>query len=311
MTDWTSADIPPLAGRAAIVTGANSGLGLETAAELAAHGAAVTLAVRDTAKGDAAAGEIRRRSPGALLEVSALDLADLASIADFARRWVEAHPQGLDLLINNAGVMAIPKRQTADGFEMQFGTNHLGHFALTGRMLGAMTSRSRIIVVSSGAHRIGRMNFDDLMGDRRYRSWGAYGQSKLANLLFMRELARRLQVAGLPTIAAAAHPGYAATNLQAVGPQMSGRSWQAPFMGLANKVLAQSAAMGALPTLFAATNPAVMNGDYVGPGGFAEQRGYPRLVGMSPAARDVADAARLWDVSEQLTGVHYLDDSGT
>ena len=304
---WTAADIPDLAGHRAIVTGANSGLGLETTMALAQHGAAVTMAVRDTGKGDAAAADIRARTPGADVEVRRLDLADLASIDEFAWLWREAHPEGLDLLINNAGVMAVPKRSTADGFEMQFGTNHLGHFALTGRMLEALRPGSRIVTVSSQAHRMGKMNFDDLMGDRKYRTWGAYGQSKLANLLFMRELARRLEAAGLPTISVGAHPGYASTHLQAVGPEMRGQAWQAKVMGVLNKVMAQSADKGALPTLYAATYAGVSNGDYFGPDGIGEQRGHPKLVGMTGSARDVADAQRLWTVSEDLTGVHYLD----
>ena len=304
---WTAADIPDLTGHRAIVTGANSGLGLETTMALAQHGAAVTMAVRDTTKGDAAAADIRARTPGADVEVRRLDLADLASIDEFAWLWREAHPEGLDLLINNAGVMAVPKRSTADGFEMQFGTNHLGHFALTGRMLEALRPGSRIVTVSSQAHRMGKMNFDDLMGDRKYRTWGAYGQSKLANLLFMRELARRLEAAGLPTISVGAHPGYASTHLQAVGPEMRGQAWQAKVMGVVNKVMAQSADKGALPTLYAATYAGVSNGDYFGPDGIGEQRGHPKLVGMTGSARDVADAQRLWTVSEDLTGVHYLD----
>ena len=308
---WTAADIPDLTGHRAIVTGANSGLGFETTLALAQHGAAVTMAVRDTAKGESAAADIRARTPGADIDVRRLDLADLASIDEFAWLWREAHPEGLDLLINNAGVMAVPKRATADGFEMQFGTNHLGHFALTGRMLEALRPGSRVVTVSSQAHRMGKMNFDDLMGDRKYRTWGAYGQSKLANLLFMRELARRLEAAGLPTISAGAHPGYASTHLQAVGPEMRGQAWQARAMAVVNKVMAQSAAMGALPTLYAATYAGVSNGDYFGPDGLGEQRGHPKLVGMTGSARDVADAARLWTVSEELTGVHYLDEAPT
>lgn len=304
---WAVADIPDQTGRRAVVTGANSGLGYETSLALAQKGAAVTMAVRDTDKGEQAAADIRARTPGANVEVRRLDLADLASIDEFAWLWRESHPDGLDLLINNAGVMAIPKRTTANGFEMQFGTNHLGHFALTGRLLDALRAGARIVTVSSQAHRMGRMNFDDLMGERKYRTWGAYGQSKLANLLFMRELAQRLREAGLPIVSVAAHPGYASTHLQAAGPEMRGQAWQTKVMGVANKVLAQSAAMGALPTLYAATYPGVTNGDYIGPDGFGEQRGHPKLVGMAPPARDAAAAGRLWTVSEELTGVYYLD----
>ena len=304
---WTAADIPDQSGRRAIVTGANSGLGFETALALASHGAEVTLAVRDTAKGEAAAAQIRSRIPQASLEVRRLDLADLASIDDFAWLWREAHTEGVDLLINNAGIMAIPRRETANGFEMQLGTNHLGHFALTGRLIDAMRPDGRIVTVSSQAHRMGRMDFDDLMGERKYGAWRAYGQSKLANLLFMRGLAERLERAGSTVISAAAHPGYASTHLQAVGPEMRGQGWMNSIMGAANKVLAQSAAMGALPTLYAATFPAIRSGDYVGPDGFGEQRGHPKLVGMTSSARDDEAADRLWSVSEDLTGVRYLD----
>ncbi|MFM9134507.1 MAG: oxidoreductase [bacterium] len=308
---WTAADIPDQSGRRAIVTGANSGLGLETALALAQHGASVTMAVRDTAKGEDAARGIEAKAPRAAVEVRRLDLADLASVAAFSADWREAHPDGLDLLINNAGVMAIPHKRTADGFEMQFGTNHLGPFALTGRLLDALRPGARVVTVSSQAPRMGKMNFDDLMGERKYRTWGAYGQSKLANVLFMRELARRLAAAGLPVISAGAHPGYSSTHLQAVGPEMRGRAWESKVMALVTKVMAQGADMGALPTLYAATYPGIVNGDYVGPDGFGEQRGHPRLVSMSGAARDVADAAHLWTVREELTGVHYLDAATT
>ena len=305
---WTATDIPDQAGRRAVITGANSGLGYETALELSRHSASVTLAVRDTAKGDTAAADIRARIPGADVEVRPLDLADLSSVASFAEAWRAEHPEGLDLLINNAGVMATPYRRTADGFELQFGTNHLGHFALTGHLLDALRPDARVVTVSSQAHRMGRMNFDDLMGERKYRTWGAYGQSKLANLLFMRELARRLQRAGSPVLSVGAHPGYSRTNLQAVGPQMRGQSWQVRAMDIVGGIMAQSAQMGALPTLYAATAPHIRNGDYAGPDGFGEQRGHPRLVGMTSAARDPYDAVRLWTVSEELTGVYYLDD---
>ena len=305
---WTAADVPDQAGRRAIVTGANSGLGFETALALAGHGADVTLAVRDLAKGEAAAEQIRARSPQASIEVRRLDLADLASIDEFAWLWRESHPDGLDMLINNAGIMAIPRRDTADGFEMQLGTNHLGHFALTGRLLEALRPEGRIVTVSSQAHRMGRIDFEDLMGERKYGAWRAYGQSKLANLLFMRGLAERLGRAGSTIASVAAHPGFASTHLQAVAPEMKGRGWQVKIMDGVNKVMAQSAAMGALPTLYAATFPAIRSGDYVGPDGFGEQRGHPKLVGMNASARDDEAANRLWTVSEELTGVRYLDD---
>ncbi len=304
---WTAAAIPSLAGLRAVVTGANSGLGYETALALAAHGAQVTMAVRDTAKGDAAAQQIRAQAPQASIEVRRLDLADLASIDEFAWLWRESHPDGLDMLINNAGIMAIPRRETADGFEMQLGTNHLGHFALTGRLLDAIRPEGRIVTVSSQAHRMGRMDFDDLMGERKYGAWRAYGQSKLANLLFVRSLAERLERAGSTIASIGAHPGFASTHLQAVAPEMKGRGWQVKIMDGVNKVMAQSAAMGALPTLYAATFPAIRSGDYVGPDGFGEQRGHPKLVGMNASARDDEAANRLWTVSEDLTGVRYLD----
>ena len=304
---WTAADIPDLAGRTAIVTGANSGIGFVTAEQLADHGAEVTLAVRDIQRGEAAAERIVAARPHAKVEVQRLDLADLASVREFAQGWsADRGAAGLDLLINNAGVMAIPRRESSDGFEMQLATNHLGHFALTGLLLDTLAPTARIVNVSSQAHRMGRMDFDDLMGEQRYSPWRAYGQSKLANLLFTFELAQRLTDAGLSASAMAAHPGYAATNLQSVGPEMSGSKLQGFLTSLGNRVLAQSPQMGALPTLFAATAPGVTNGDYIGPGGFGEQRGYPKHVGMSAAARDPLDAKRLWEVSEDLTGVTYL-----
>jgi NAD(P)-dependent dehydrogenase (short-subunit alcohol dehydrogenase family) len=304
---WTAQDIPDLTGRVAIVTGANSGLGFHTARELAAHGAAVTMAVRDEGKGATAAEAIRRAAPSANVTVERLDLADLSSVRDFASTWSQAHPDGLDLLINNAGIMAIPRRLTADGFEMQFGTNHLGHFALTGLLMPALVARprSRVVNVSSGAHRLGRMNFDDLMGEKKYGAWRTYGQSKLSNLLFTSELQRRLDANSLPVLALAAHPGYASTNLQSVGPQMSGRNWMSGPTDLMTKIMAQPAEMGALPTLFAATAAGLPGNSYIGPDGFMEQRGHPRLVDRSAAAKNRDDAVRLWNVSEQLTGVHY------
>ncbi|MFM8156365.1 MAG: oxidoreductase [Actinomycetes bacterium] len=304
---WTTADLPDLTGRVAVVTGANSGLGYETALALAGCGAHVTMAVRDTAKGDSAATLMRRAHPDAVIEVTALDLASLASIREFASRWSADHPDGLDLLINNAGVMALPHRLTADGFEMQIGTNHLGHFALTGLLLPALVARhrSRVVTVSSFAHRMGRLNLDDLMGEKRYRAWGAYGQSKLANLLFTAELQRRLDRAHLSVKAMAAHPGYSNTNLQSASAKMKGQSFQATVTDRMNDVMAQSASMGALPTLFAATAPGLPGDSFVGPNGFMELRGYPQLVGRSARAADAADAAALWTVSEQLTGVTY------
>jgi len=306
-TSWTAADLPDLTGRRAIVTGASSGIGLVTAAELAGHGADVTLAVRSPERGEAAAARIRQAHPDSTVDVSLLDLSDLTSVRAFADRWSHANPEGLDLLINNAGVMAIPRRESVDGFEMQLATNHLGHFALTGLLLPALVARprSRVVTVSSGAHRMGRMDFDDLHGRRRYNAWRAYGQSKLANLLFATELQRQFNAHGIRSLSLAAHPGYSATNLQSAGARMKGRDWLVRPTEIANSVLAQSAEMGALPTLYAATIPGIPGGSYVGPDGFMETRGHPKLVGMSTAASSIADARRLWTVSEELTGVTY------
>jgi NAD(P)-dependent dehydrogenase (short-subunit alcohol dehydrogenase family) len=284
------------------VTGANSGIGLIAARELARAGAHVILACRDVAKGDAAARDIGGAVSGADVEVGELDLASLASVRAFAEGF-RAKGTGLDLLINNAGVMAPPRRETADGFELQFGTNHLGHFALTGILLDTMAGRddARVVTVSSGAHRMGRIHFDDLQGERSYRRWGWYGQSKLANLLFTFELDRRLRAAGSTVRAVAAHPGYSATHLQSAAAPPFDRT----VMSFTNRLFAQSAEMGALPTLYAATFPGLEGASYVGPDGFMEQRGYPRLVGTTEAARDEAAAARLWQVSEELTGVTF------
>jgi NAD(P)-dependent dehydrogenase (short-subunit alcohol dehydrogenase family) len=299
---WTADQIPDQSGRTAVVTGGNSGLGLETTRQLARAGARVVLACRDTAKGEAARKRIRADVPDGDIEVAALDLASLASVRDFAER-IGSQATGLDLLINNAGVMAPPRRETADGFELQFGTNHLGHFALTAQLLGAMEGREdpRVVTVSSGAHRMGKINFDDLQSERGYSRWRAYGQSKLANLLFAFELDRRLRAAGSPIKSLAAHPGYSATNLQSAAPPFLDRM----VMVFTNKLLAQSAEMGALPQLYAATNPEAEGGTYIGPDGIAEQRGHPKPVGSSAAARNEETARRLWEVSEELTGVQF------
>lgn len=303
MSKWTAGDIPDQSGRRAVVTGANSGLGLVTARELARAGASVVVACRDTAKGAAAVEEIRSAAPGAEVEVAALDLVDLSSVRAFAERLESEHTR-LDLLVNNAGVMApSPRRTTADGFELQLGTNHLGHFALAGLLIGRMEGRddARVVTVSSGAHHMGKINFDDLQFESRYKRWRGYGQSKLANLLFAFELDRRLRAAGSTIRSLAAHPGYAATNLQSAAPPTLDRA----IMAVTNRVLAQSADMGALPILYAATLPDLEGGTYVGPDGIAEQRGHPKPVRSSRAARDEEVAARLWEVSEQLTGVKF------
>ena len=300
---WTTADMPPLHGRRAVITGANSGLGLAVARALAEHGAAVVLACRNLDKGRAALTELETAVPGAELELAGLDLADLASIADFADRYEREHPDGLDLLINNAGIMAPPAGLTADGFESQLGTNHLGHFALTGRLLGALLARQapRIVTVSSAAHRMGRPDFDDVSEASGRRRWRAYGRSKLANLSFALELDRRARAAGTPLVSVAAHPGYAATNLQTSSP----RRHEALAMRLLNTLVAQSAEMGALPLLFAATMEDLPGGTYIGPDGGSEMRGHPRPVSPSPIAEDPAVARRLWERSESLTGVSF------
>jgi NAD(P)-dependent dehydrogenase (short-subunit alcohol dehydrogenase family) len=299
---WTSDQMPDQSGRTAVVTGANSGLGLEATRELARSGARVVLACRDTDKGTAALREIEAGMPDAQVEVAALDLASLASVRAFADRFRSEH-ETLDILINNAGVMAPPRRETADGFELQFGTNHLGHFALTALLLGAMEGRedARVVTVSSGAHRMGRIDFEDLQRTRRYNRWRAYGQSKLANLLFAFELDRRLRAAGAAISSLAAHPGYAATNLQSSAPPKLDRL----VMVVTNRLLAQSAEMGVLPTLYAATYPGLEGGAFIGPDGIAEQRGHPKAVMANRSARDEAVARRLWTVSEELTGVSF------
>jgi NAD(P)-dependent dehydrogenase (short-subunit alcohol dehydrogenase family) len=289
MPKWTAADIPDQSGRTIVVTGANSGLGAVTAGALAAKGAHVVLACRNTAKGAAAA----ERMTGSV-EVRQLDLADLASVRSFADT-VDA----LDVLVNNAGVMAVPKGLTKDGFETQFGTNHLGHFALTGLLLPRISDR--VVTLSSQAHRAGRINLDDPNWKRRrYQRWGAYGQSKLANLLFSRELHRRLAATGSGVRSVAAHPGYASTELQS-----HTQSIQDRVMAFGNWLVAQSAEMGALPSLYAATED-VPSGAFVGPDGIGEMRGHPRLVSGSNTAKDETLAAQLWTLSEQLTGVSYL-----
>jgi NAD(P)-dependent dehydrogenase (short-subunit alcohol dehydrogenase family) len=299
---WTSEQIPDQSGRTAIVTGANSGLGLETARELARHGARVVMACRNTAKGQEALREIQASAPNAQLELSELDLSSLASVKAFAERYLSEH-DGLDLLINNAGLMAPPRGETADGFELQLGTNHLGHFALTGQLIGAMEGRedARVIALSSIAHRTGKIKFDDLQSERRYSRWRAYGQSKLADLMTALELDRRLRAAGSKVKSIAAHPGYSATNLQSAAPPLLDRM----VMRVTNAIGAQSADMGALPVLYAATYPDLPGGVFVGPDAFAELRGYPHVTTPNRAARDEDVAARLWAVSEELTGVHF------
>jgi NAD(P)-dependent dehydrogenase (short-subunit alcohol dehydrogenase family) len=293
MSKWTAADIPDQTGRTFVVTGANSGLGLETARRLAEHGAHVIMTARDPEKGRAAAAGL----PGSV-EVRTLDLADLESVSRFA-----AGVEHADVLVNNAGVMMTPKRTTAQGFELQFGTNHLGHFALTALLYPVLRAGSapRIVTVSSTLHRQGRIDFDDLQAARSYSPTRAYSQSKFANVLFGLELDRRLRAVGSPAISVLAHPGYTATNLQTSGPtgllNLSGR--------IGNLLLAQHVAKGALDQLYAATAPAVQGGEFYGPDGWGENRGHPKLVNPAPSATDPDTARRLWEVSEKLTGVSF------
>jgi NAD(P)-dependent dehydrogenase (short-subunit alcohol dehydrogenase family) len=292
---WTAADVPDQSGRTAVVTGANSGIGFAAARELARAGAHIVLAVRDREKGQRAASEI-----GGDVSVAELDLASLDSVREFAARF----EGGLDLLINNAGVMAAPRRITPDGFESQLATNHLGHFALTGLLLDKLlaTDNPRVVTVSSDMHRGGKINFDDLQGERKYNRWQAYSNSKLANLLFCFELDRRARAADSKLKSTAAHPGYAATNLQFAGPT---RFYERAGMWIGNLLFAQSADMGALPTLYAATVQDLPSGSFVGPDGFRGGRGHPHLVTATGKAYDEETARRLWEVSEQLTDVHY------
>jgi NAD(P)-dependent dehydrogenase (short-subunit alcohol dehydrogenase family) len=299
---WTTDDIPDQTGRTAVVTGANTGLGLETAKALAARGATVVLAVRNLDKGKDAAAAITTATPGADVTVQRLDLSSLTSVREAADELRTRHDR-LDLLVNNAGVMYTPQSTTADGFELQFGTNHLGHFALTGLVLDRLltTPGSRIVTVSSVGHRIrARIHFDDLQLEQGYGRVTAYGQSKLANLLFTYELQRRLAAADAPTLALAAHPGGANTELVRNSPAPL-RALNAVFGAL----VSQNAAMGALPTLRAATDPAATGGRYYGPGGFRELRGYPVVVASSARSHDADVQRRLWSVSEDLTGVTY------
>jgi NAD(P)-dependent dehydrogenase (short-subunit alcohol dehydrogenase family) len=303
---WSAENLPDLSGKVIIVTGGNSGIGYETALEFARKRAHVILGCRDLGKARTAVEQIKAASPSADVDAMQLDLANLASARGFSDAFHTKH-RSLDVLCNNAGVMALPYRQTNDGFEMQFGTNHLGHFALTGLLLDMIlgTDRSRVVNVASGMHRLGRIRFDDLQWKTGYRKWFAYGQSKLANLLFTFELQRKLEAAGSSSISVACHPGYAATNLQAAGPRMQGSALMETLTGMGNRLFSQSAAMGALPTLYAAASPEVFGGDYIGPDGFSEMWGAPTKVGTAAAARDAAVAARLWQVSEELTKVHY------
>lgn len=317
---WTPALIPDLTGGTAVVTGANSGIGFVTALELVRHGCHVVLACRSAQRGADALRRIETQTSTTLTaEVRELDLADLASVRRFAAGLSEGTDrlERLDLLVNNAGVMAVPPRTSADGFELQLATNHLGPFALTGLLLPLLlrgdlaAGPARVVTVSSLMHRAGRLNRADLMLRSGYSPNRAYSQSKLANLLFMTELQRRADATGARLASLASHPGYADTNLQTVGPQMRGNRWLARAMVLGNRLLAQSAEQGAWPSLRAATDPGARGGDFFGPGRYGGTRGRPVRAQMSAAARDTDDAAWLWDRSVQLTGVGYAELSAT
>ncbi|MEU0071566.1 oxidoreductase [Streptomyces sp. NPDC006332] len=303
MSGWSAKDVPDQSGRVAVVTGANSGIGYVTARELARRGARVVLACRSEARGAEAAGRLAAEVPGARAELVRLDLADLTSVREFADGFSYDR---LDLLVNNAGVMALPYATTADGFETQFGVNHLGHFALTGRLLPRMlgTRGARVVTVASAAHVLSNIDLTDLNSERRYRRWTAYARSKTANLLFTHELARRLAAHGSDVVAAAAHPGYADTNLQSAAPRMSGRKGSERFMRIGNRYFAQSAEEGALPTLYAATAPDVRPDSFTGPS-LAMWRGAPGRSRRAPWTLDDRAGELLWGASEQLTGVTY------
>jgi NAD(P)-dependent dehydrogenase (short-subunit alcohol dehydrogenase family) len=303
---WTAKYIPSLKGKIALVTGANSGLGYHTSLELARRGACVIMACRSEARARSAWNQIQGEVAGADVIVMTLDLASLTSIRAFAET-VQKKFTRLDILINNAGIMGIPHQITADGFEVQFGVNHLGHYALTGLLLRLLnaTPESRVVTVSSMMHQFGVVDFDDLMGEKAYRPWRAYSQSKLANLLFSYELQRRLSAQHSATRSIGAHPGYAATHLQLVSAEMKGSNLERRFNQLLNTLLAQPAGQGALPELFAATAPQVPGGAYIGPGGLGGSRGYPKLVKSSARSYDLAAAHQLWQVSQELTGVVY------
>ncbi|GGW81177.1 oxidoreductase [Streptomyces lomondensis] len=303
MPGWSTHDIPDQSGRVAVVTGANSGLGLVTARELARKGARVVLACRSEARGNAAVDRIRAELPEARVELGRLDLGDLASVRAFATGFPY---ERLDVLVDNAGVMALPYGTTADGFETQFGVNHLGHFALTGLLLPVLLAApvARVVTVSSPMHALANIDMNDLNSERRYRRWIAYARSKTANLLFTHELARRAAAHGTALVAAAAHPGYAATNLQTAGPRAEGRRAAERFMGIGNRFFAQSAEAGALPVLYAATAPGVRPDSFTGPR-IAMWRGAPAPSWRAPWTLDDTAGELLWAASEELTGVTY------
>ncbi len=300
---WTSEQIPDQTGRVFVVTGANSGLGLATTRALARRGGHVILAVRDEGKGRRAVADITAEQPGASLEVRRLDLADLDSVRAFADELRTDHPR-LDVLVNNAGVMAPPRSLSAQGHELQFACNHLGHFALTALLLDLLTAGRdpRVVTVSSVNHRQGRLHFDDLAGERTYGPMTFYNQSKFANAVFGAELHRRLTDAGSQVRSVLAHPGYTATNLQTSAPI---GLWRVVFGRIGNPLFAQAPEQGALPQLYAATDPHVEGGQFIGPDGLAELRGGPTRVRLSPAAADAGTGRRLWELSERLTDVRF------
>ncbi len=304
MTTWIEAEIPDQSGRIALVTGANTGIGFETARVLAERGATVVLACRNVGKATEAAARIKETAAGANVDVLELDLSNLSSVRDAASKVRAAHPR-VDLLVNNAGVMMAPYAKTVDGYELQFATNHLGHFALTGLLLEHIMTApgSRVVTVSSVAHQRAMIDFDDLQGEHNYKRGVAYGQSKLANLLFTYELQRRLTAAGSTTLAVAAHPGLANTE---IGQHMGGGSVvRGSVVKLLGLIISQSSTKGAFPTLYAATNPEVQGGEYYGPSGFMQIRGNPKRVKSNRRSYELAIAQKLWDVSERLTGVNY------
>ena len=309
-SSWDADQMPDCSDDTVLITGANSGLGFEATKAFAKKGATVIMACRSTDRGQGAATEIRDAigNTGATLNVRQCDLASLDSVESFAT-GVTGDYDDIDVLCNNAGVMAIPRQETEDGFEKQLGVNHLGHFALTGRLLDLLVEtdgNSRIVTHSSGAHESGEIDFDDLHREQSYGKWEAYGQSKLANLLFAYELQRRLEGADVTeTISVACHPGYAATNLQYRGPEQAGSTLRMGMMRVANTVFGQSAAQGALPLLYASTAPDVEGGDYYGPGGIMDMRGPPEKQSSNDASYDERDAEKLWKKSEELTGVTY------
>ena len=293
---WTTEQIPDQSGKIVIVTGANSGIGYEATRALAIKGATVIMACRSLEKGQSAENQIRAEFPDAQVLLRPLDLADLSSVQQFANTFLSEFDR-LDVLINNAGVMAIPYHKTADGFEMQFGTNHLGHFKLNALLFDLLkkTPNSRIVTVTSYAHFFGWINFNNLNSERFYQKWLAYCQSKLANILFGYELQRRVALGGKNPLSIVVHPGWAATNLQH-------STW---FFSLLNPLLSQSQEMGALPSLYAATSPEVCGGEYIGPDGFLGQRGYPHKARSSRRSMDLDTAKKLWAISEEITGIQF------